>query len=129
VVKEQTVEGRLHDAKYRNFAKRLRRDQTDAESVFWYNVRSRRLAGFKFKRRYPVAPYIVDFVCIESKLIVKLDGGQHAIQWSYDEKRTEFLETRGYRVLRFWNDEILKNRDGVLETVLRALRNVDTPSP
>ena len=129
MVKEQTVEGRLHHAKYRNFAKRLRRDQTDAESVFWYNVRSRGLAGFKFKRQYPIAPYIVDFICIEAKLVVELDGGQHATQRFYDEKRTEFLEAQGYWVLRFWSNEVFTNRDGVLEAVLRALRSVDTPSP
>ena len=107
------------------FAKQLRRNQTDAERVMWFRLRDRRLAGWKFKRQVPIDRFIVDFCCAEAKLIVELDGGQHDQNRAQDLVRTEILESRGYRVLRFWNHNVLQNLDGVLESVLSAL---DRPS-
>ena len=112
-------------------AKALRQNLTDAERALWYRIRAERLAELKFKRQEPMGRYIVDFVCHESKLIIELDGGQHAGQVSADTLRTRFLESRGYRVLRFWNDEVLKNMEGVLEVVLAqaSTRRQHSPSP
>jgi very-short-patch-repair endonuclease len=107
----------------------MRKDWTKAEDVFWFNVRARRLNGYKFRRQHLIGPYIVDFVCLRAKLIVELDGGQHALQQEYDRERDAFLKKQGFRVLRFWNTELLTNRDGVLETVLRELQSVGAPSP
>ncbi len=98
-------------------ARKLRKHQTDAERVLWQYLRNRRLAGRKFRRQYPMAPYVVDFVCIEKALIIELDGGQHAERQEADRRRTDFLEQQGYRVIRFWNDEVLKNLEGVLEII------------
>jgi very-short-patch-repair endonuclease len=98
----------------------LRRDQTDAERLFWFAVRNRRLDGVKFRRQTTIGPYIVDFLCIEAMLVVELDGGQHSPE--ADAARTRFLEQRGYRVLRFWNNEVIENLEGVLLRVCEALR-------
>ncbi len=112
-------------------AKVLRQNLTDAERALWYRIRAQRLVGLKFKRQEPMGRYIVDFVCHESKLIIELDGGQHADQVLADTLRTRFLESRGYHVLRFWNDEVLKNMEVVLEVVLSqaSLRRQHSPSP
>ncbi len=104
-------------------ARQLRQNQTDAERKLWLQLRGRRLQGHKFKRQVPKENYIVDFVCEEKKLIVELDGGQHAEQqMEYDKVRTDDLQQSGYRVLRFWNNEVLTNMDGVLITILEELR-------
>lgn len=103
---------------HRDRARRLRREQTDAEGKLWYLLRNRRLAGYKFKRQFPIGPFIADFACAELKLIIEADGGQHADRQSYDERRTRWLESEGWRVLRFWNNEVLENIEGVTETVL-----------
>jgi very-short-patch-repair endonuclease len=101
-----------------SFARRLRRDQTDAERVIWFRLRDRRLNGLKFKRQVPVDKHIVDFCCAEARLIIELDGGQHATR---DEtNRTANLEAMGYLVLRFWNNDVLQNTEGVLEEILNA---------
>lgn len=100
-------------------ARRLRREATDVEQRFWLAVRDRRLAGFKFRRQATIGPFIVDFLCIERLLIVELDGGQHGDE--ADAARTRFLEARGYRVIRFWNNDVADNWQGVLETVSAAL--------
>src|SRR4029079_11738452 len=92
-------------------ARRLRRDQTDAERVLWFRLRDRRLNGWKFRRQMPVGNYIVDFCCESARLIVELDGGQHAMQSEADRARTADLEKRGYLVLRFWNNDVLRNTD------------------
>ena len=107
----------------------MRHMPMDAERKFWWQVRDRRLGGFKFKRQIPIGKYIVDFVCVEKRLVVELDGGQHALQEDYDRIRDKFLESRGYRVLRFWNDEVLTNMDGVIEGVLMALQQPPHPDP
>jgi len=102
-----------------SFARRLRRNQTDAERVLWFCLRDRRLNGLKFKRQVPIDKYIVDFCCAEVRLIVELDGGQHATQ---DEtNRTAILEAMGYLVLRFWNNDVLQNTEGVLEEILNTV--------
>ena len=100
----------------------MRRDPTDAEKLLWLRLRNRQLAGYKFRRQVWLGPYIVDFACWERKLIVELDGGQHVAAASYDEARTQWLEHRGYRVVRFWNNEVLLEIDAVLEAVLDNLK-------
>ena len=107
-------------------ARKLRRNSTDAERKLWHYLRNRNLAGFKFRRQHPLPPYIVDLVCLESRVIVELDGGQHIEQMAKDERRTILLESSGFRVIRFWNDDVLKRTEFVLEEILRALT---TPHP
>jgi lysyl-tRNA synthetase class 2 len=102
-------------------ARRLRRDQTDAERVLWFQLRDRRLNGWKFKRQVPVDRYVADFCCPDAKLIIELDGGQHSTNTEADAKRTTVLEACGYLVLRFWNNDVLKNTDGVLEEIVATL--------
>jgi len=115
-------------------AARLRREQTDVEQLFWLAVRNRRLAGAKFRRQATIGSYVVDFLCIEALLIVELDGGQH--DEAIDAKRTSFLEAHGYRILRFWNNEVVENFEGVLQVVAAALdaperskKTLTQPSP
>jgi very-short-patch-repair endonuclease len=88
-------------------ARTLRRNQTDAERKLWSRIRNRQLLGFKFRRQFPIAPYIVDFVCAEARLIVELDGSQHRTAQEYDRKRSEYLMQCGYRVIRFWDNDVL----------------------
>ena len=101
--------------------RRLRRDQTEAERVLWQHVRDRRLLGWKFRRQHRVGPYFADFTCTEGHLIVELDGSQHLDAVEHDAARTRFLETRGFRVLRFWNDDVLRETDAVLDAIAAAL--------
>jgi very-short-patch-repair endonuclease len=108
-----------------DLARELRDRSTDAERLFWSRVRSHRLHGFKFKRQQPVGRYIVDFVCFEAELVVELDGGQHSANVR-DAARDAWLQAQGYRVLRFWNNDVLKNIDGVIQVVLSHL---DHPLP
>ena len=104
-------------------ARRLRRAGTDAEKLLWQKLRSRRLGGAKFRRQAPIGPYIVDFVSFEHKLVVELDGGQHNAPEGrqHDLKRTAWLEDEGFRVLRFWNNQVLANLEGVLESIIKGL--------
>ncbi len=105
-------------------ARSLRRDSTDAERRLWRLIRSR-AAGCKFRRQHPIGPYFADFACVERKLVVELDGGQHDARREQDERRTADLQQSGWHVLRFWNDEVLTNEDGVwqrLEIFLRRPR-------
>jgi len=102
-------------------ARGLRRQQTDAETQLWYQLRNRRLAGCKFRRQLSLGPYFADFACTEKRLIIELDGGQHLQQTARDEHRSAFLRERGFTVLRFWNDQILQQMDAVLEEILRHL--------
>jgi len=106
-------------------ARQLRRNSTDAEIALWRLLRSADLAGVKFRRQQPIGPYIVDFVCFSHRLIIECDGGQHA-ESAADAVRDKWLSEQGFRVLRFWNNEILGNREGV---VLRILEVVGSPSP
>lgn len=102
-------------------ARSLRRTQTDAEIRLWHYLRDRRLQGHKFRRQFPIGPYFADFACEDKRVIVELDGGQHVEQAGYDETRTAFLTAQGYRVMRFWNDQIFNETDRVLEEILRVL--------
>jgi very-short-patch-repair endonuclease len=116
----------------RDYARGLRRRQTDVERRLWARLRDRRLLGAKFARQVPIGAYVVDFCCRELKVIVELDGGQHAVQVRSDASRTAFLESLGYRVLRFWNNDVLGNTDGVLQRIaetLAAARPSPRPSP
>jgi very-short-patch-repair endonuclease len=110
-------------------AKRLRRNQTDAERVLWFHLRDRRLQGLKFKRQVPIDRYVVDFCCADARLIIELDGGQHAIRTLEDANRTKVLEAMGYLVLRFWNNDVLQNTDGVLEEILNTLEQHRSEPP
>jgi very-short-patch-repair endonuclease len=98
---------------------------TEAEQCLWRALRAQRFHGFKFRRQHIFDHYIVDFVCLKKKLIIEIDGGQHADQWLYDQRRTEFLTSQGYRVLRFWNSDVLNHLEYVLETVLQSLRHAE----
>jgi len=113
-----------------HFKKQLRTNQTDAESVLWYNLRAKRFVNFKFRRQEVIKPYIVDFISYEHRLIVELDGGQHneLNNRLYDEKRTSFLESQGFNLIRFWNNDVLQNRDAVLDRIFMALSNAPSPS-
>jgi very-short-patch-repair endonuclease len=94
---------------------------TDAEVKLWLRLNNRQLGGHKFRKQVPIAPYIVDFACLELKLIVEADGGQHDENRAKDEKRTAYLEAKGYRVLRFGNTDVLRNIDGVVEVIARTI--------
>ncbi len=106
-------------------ARTLRHRMTDAERRLWYYLRDRRLQGLKFRRQYVIGPYIVDFVCLSAGLILEADGGQHGELRRRDAVRTAFLESSGYRVLRFWNHEILNRTEIVLEQIHEALVRID----
>jgi very-short-patch-repair endonuclease len=107
-------------------ARTLRRNMTDVEQKLWYRLRNRHLTGWKFRRQHEIDHYIVDFVCTDAMLIVELDGSQHAEQVDYDTRRTRHLHALGYRVLRFWNNDVLTDTESVLEVILEALAN---PAP
>ena len=100
-------------------ARKLRGNLTDAERVLWRELRQHQL-GWRFRRQFPVPPYVVDFVCIEARLIVEVDGGQHACPGEH-ERRDARLRAQGWRILRFWNNDVLANRAGVLQTIADAL--------
>ena len=99
----------------------LRKASTDAERKLWALLRSRHLAGWKFRRQAPIDHYIVDFVCFDARLIIEVDGGHHQEQVAYDEVRTDYLKNQGFRVLRFWNNQALKEIDPVQEAILAEL--------
>ncbi|MGR8997525.1 MAG: endonuclease domain-containing protein [Gammaproteobacteria bacterium] len=103
-----------------NKARSLRKNQTDVEQLLWKQLCNRNLYNHKFRRQFPIEPYIADFVCLELKLIIELDGGQHANRINYDEQRSLFLEQRGFRVIRFWNNDVFENTVGVLEAIRSA---------
>jgi len=107
-------------------ARALRGNLTDAEQRLWYRLRNRRFGGYKFRRQVPVGPYVIDFVCMAERLIVEVDGGQHAQRAAADARRTRYLEGQGYRVVRFWNNEVLGNFEGVLQ---RLMETLTLPSP
>lgn len=113
-------------------ARMLRKNMTDAEQLLWRHLRNRELAGYKFRRQKPIGLFIVDFVCVEKSVVVEVDGGQHASQLEADEERSRYLEKKGFRVLRFWNNEVLNEIELVLSFILSALSeetNVITPHP
>jgi very-short-patch-repair endonuclease len=109
-------------------AKNLRREMTDAERKLWLRLCAKQ-TGAKFRRQQPIGPYIADFVCFEAKLIIELDGGQHADMLEQDAARTQWLESQGFAVLRFWNNDIMSNIEGVLMCIMDALSPSPQPSP
>ena len=106
-----------------DFARKLRRCQTDVERKLWYLLRDRRFAGLKFRRQQPIGPYVVDFICFEKGLVVELDGAQHGTDKAveYDAKRTAFLKSQGLRVIRFWNHEVNEDIEALRDAIARAL--------
>ncbi len=114
---------RSYPEKTLNRAKSLRHSQTDAEGLLWHYLRNKQLDGYKFRRQQPIGPYIIDFACLPEKLLIELDGGQHAEQETYDEQRDQFLKDKGYQVLRFWNNEAFDNCFAVLEQIYQALNH------
>ncbi|MBE0480271.1 MAG: endonuclease domain-containing protein [Dehalococcoidia bacterium] len=110
------------------FARGLRQEQTEAESSLWAVLRRGQVNGLKFRRQHPLGRYIVDFVSLETRLVIEIDGGQHEmLTKTRDEQRTAWLERRGFRVIRFWNNEVLKNIEGVVEKIRETLDG--SPSP
>jgi len=109
--------------KLTSFAKNLRENQTDTERFLWQSLRSKQLDGFKFRRQAPIGPYIVDFVCLERGVVIECDGGQHTFNRTKDKERDRWFEEQGYRVLRFWDSDVLKNPEGILEVILEACRD------
>jgi len=107
-----------------NLVKELRQKQTEAEKILWYKLRDRQLEGAKFRRQQRIGNYIVNFVCFEKKLIIEIDGGQHneAPTKEDDARRTRWLEAKDYQVLRFWNNDIILNSEGVLEKIKEVLK-------
>jgi very-short-patch-repair endonuclease len=103
------------------FSRKLRTNMTDAERRLWSVVRNRQLDGYKFRRQHPIGAFVADFACIERRLILELDGGQHSGS-AYDVRRTAWLEGQGWLVIRFWNNDVLTETEGVLEAILQALR-------
>ena len=111
---------------HRNFARKMRHESTDAEHRLWQELRNRRLNGMKFRRQEPLAGYIVDFVCFENKLVIEVDGGQHA-ESERDIVRDKSLEGLGFLVLRFWNDDIFNHIDSVCDRVVRIAAGLGKP--
>ena len=107
----------------------LRQNATEAERKLWRHLRARQLCSARFNRQFPVGQFICDFACREHGLVVELDGGQHAQMADYDQRRTRFLATQGYRVLRFWNRDVIDNIDGVFKHIEDALKNTPSPCP
>ena len=109
-----------------DLARKLRRNQTNVERKLWYLLRDRRFCGFKFRRQQPIGPYVVDFICFEKGLVVELDGSQHGTDGAvaYDAKRTAFLESQGFRVMRFWNHEVNEDIEALGDAIGRAVRQV-----
>jgi very-short-patch-repair endonuclease len=112
----------------RDQAKQLRTRMTDAELRLWYRLRAYRFNGIKFKRQAPIGPYVVDFICFDHKVIVEVDGGQHADS-APDRRRDAWLRSEGYRVMHFWNNDVLKQTDVVLNEISKAIVNIDISTP
>jgi very-short-patch-repair endonuclease len=109
----------MREGQKRDTARALRHNATDAERIIWLLLRDRRLGGLKFRRQVPIGPFVVDFASVEHRLVVELDGGQHADSLA-DARRDAFLAREGWRVLRFWNNDVMQNREGVLERILEV---------
>jgi very-short-patch-repair endonuclease len=109
------------------YSRRLRTTQTDAERMLWRELRLKQFAGYKFRRQHPVGKYIVDFACLEAGLCVEVDGSQHADQPPYDEVRARFLSSRGFTVLRFWDNQVLTQIDSVKQAIWNALQDKKPP--
>ena len=104
----------------KRYARELRSNSTDAERYLWFYLRAKHL-GYKFKRQVPMSGYIVDFVCYQQRVVIELDGGQHQMAENYDKQRTATLNALGFKVLRFWNHDVLQETDSVLSAIIEAL--------
>jgi len=113
----------------RNRARRMRKSFTDAEIRLWQELRRRNLRAFKFRRQHPLGPYIVDFICLEQRLVIEVDGSQHLKQGSYDSKRSDDLAVAGYRLLRFWDNDVLVHTESVMQAIYDALKASPHPNP
>ncbi len=98
-------------------SRHLRNNPTEVEKLLWQHLRMKQMLGLKFRRQQPIDNYIVDFICFEKKLIIEVDGGQHSLQKDEDRERDMHLEKNGFKILRFWNNEVLENMEGVLEKI------------
>ena len=107
----------------KNMARELRRNETEAEKKLWTRLRNRHLGGFKFRRQFPIGPFFADFCCVSQRLIVELDGSQHSDEKDRDANQTAWLIKQGFRVIRFWNDDVLKKTDAVCIQILDELLN------
>jgi len=116
-------------ANLNQLAKNLRINQTDAEKILWKLLKSKQLDNTKFRRQQPIGNYIVDFVSLDKKLVIELDGGQHAEDENKDQKRDRWLISQGFKVLRFWNNDVLQNIEGVLESIMEKISPSPSPSP
>ena len=105
-------------------ARGLRRNATEAEKRMWHALRDK-IPGTKFRRQVPIGPFYADFLCFSAKLVIEVDGGHHGEAQDYDARRTAFIEAQGYRIIRFWNNDVLENTDGVIAMVIDSL----SPSP
>ena len=112
-----------------HFAKRLRKNSTKAEARLWSRLRARQMQGIKFRRQQPIENYIVDFVSFQKRVVIELDGGQHAVDNNKDKERDKFLTNSGYNVLRFWDNEVFENIEGVLEMIMQKCHKGISPSP
>jgi very-short-patch-repair endonuclease len=114
----------------RALARQMRAEPTDAERKLWWHLRKRlKTPDTHFRRQVRIGRYIGDFVCHSARLVVEVDGGQHAVRTAADQERSRVLEANGYRILRFWNNDVLTNIDGVLEEIQRAITTTPTPNP
>ena len=110
-------------------SRQLRNNATEAERKLWPHLSARKLCDVRFNRQFPIGQFICDFVSREKRLVIELDGGQHATNAEYDSQRTRFLNAQGYVVLRFWNNDVIDNLDGVLTMIGEALDNKPSPDP
>jgi very-short-patch-repair endonuclease len=108
-------------------ARHLRRNPTNVERLLWQRLRFWQVEGYKFRRQQPLGKYIVDFVCLKRRLIIELDGGQHAENSQYDKERDVWLRDQGFVVLRLWNNEVLSNIDGVIQVIVKELQSTPLP--
>jgi len=113
--------GVLMNSNLAKIARILRQRSTDAERLLWQKLRGRQLEGYKFRRQQPIGPYIVDFVNFEKGIIIELDGGQHATNRHSDKERESWLAGEGFQIIRFWNNDVFENLEGVLEAIRRVL--------
>ena len=110
-------------------ARELRKNPSEAERRLWAHLRYRQLNGHRFRRQHPIGRYIADFACFERRLIIEVDGGQHAVQQGYDSNRSDWLEAQGYKVLRFWNNQVMEDIDSVPFVILQVLESQETSTP
>ncbi len=110
-------------------SRELRLNATDAERKLWAQLSARKIAGVRFNRQFPIGPFICDFVSRTAKLVIEVDGGQHAVDVAKHKARTAYLEAQGYRVIRFWNNDVLERIDGVVSEIERVIADMPSPNP